>query len=131
MSFKLRCITLAIAGLPLLALAEDSITCPPTDNRIDNTCIVVPDGNGTFQFEFRAEAQGNNVGISTIWTKIDVNSIPCAPKRIVGWKTGLGGATAICAKKLETGQPYTITAQTGNENANAVSSVLAVRRIGP
>ena len=131
MSFKLRCITLAIAGLPLLALAEDSITCPPTDNRIDNTCIVVPDGNGTFQFEFRAEAQGNNVGISTIWTKIDVNRIPCAPKRIVDWKTGLGDATAICAKKLENGQPYTITAQTGNKNANAVSSVLAVKRIGP
>jgi len=131
-----RYVALALAALaPVAALAEDSITCPPSDNRAEATCIVVPEKDGVFQFEFRAEARGNGHGTPTIWTQIALDNVSdkdkeCAKRKAVAWKDGTGGATAICAKPLKAGQAYTAVATTGNENADSTSAVLKAKRVG-
>jgi len=129
-------VVFAVAALaPVAALAEDSITCPPSDNRAEATCIVVPEKDGVFQFEFRAEANGNGHGTPSIWTQIALDNVPdkdkeCAKKKTIAWKNNAGGATAICAKPLKAGQAYTVVATTGNENADSTSAVLKTKRVG-
>lgn len=112
------------------ASAADSITCPPSDNRAEATCIVVPSKDGVFQFEFRAEAKGNGHGTPTIWTQIDLDEKECAKRKNIAWKDGPGGASAICAKPLKAGQAYTVVATTGNENADSSSAALKAKRVG-
>lgn len=130
MFLKAKWIALSLVVFPLVAVAADDIRCPPSDDRANATCIVVPEKDGTFLLEFRAEADGNGHGTPTISTKIVIDDAVCSNLRTVAWKDGHGGATAICTKRLKADQGYTVTAVSNNTNAVSSSAVLTATRSG-
>ena len=118
-------LTFALLALPSSAFANDSITCPPSSDSQNATCIVVPESDGVFNFEIIVTAHSNTSGRLT--TEIKLDSGPCATHKEVAFK-GDGRATDICSRKLKAGSSVTVTGIGTNSNAESPTLHLSATR---